>query len=265
MTREQRYKYEMFVRVRDYGTAHRDLFPESSTGGRTFAMVAAALARIDEYLKNHILARAEARRVKVATRAAVFNYMKTITLVARRATRHEPSASPFRMPQRRSLKVDVSTARGFIDAAAPRQAEFIRLGLPATFISDFRALVDTLQEAADTRLSSKTVRRHALAGLATALADAFDAVHELDVVVALATRNDPTRFAAWQSARRIEGQGAKRARTTKAVKNAASSVAAPAGVVDDATATEVAAPVAETPGAEAAAVPPLQQVFGRAS
>ncbi len=261
MTREQRYKYEMFVRVHDYGTAHQDLFPESSTGGRTFAMVAAALAKIDEHLKNHVLARAEARRVKVATRAAVFNYMKIVAHAARRATRNEPNDSPFRMPRRRTLKVELSTALAFIDEAEARQGEFVRLGLPTTFVSDFRALVDTLQKATNLRLSSKTVRRHAMAGLATALAEAFDAVRELDVVVALATRNDPTNYAAWQSARRIEGQGAKRGRTTTAVTNAAST-----------SAVETVAPVAEAPGtaaeasgADAAVVPPLQQVFGRAS
>ena len=70
MPKHQRFKYEMFVRVRDYGITHTELFPESSTGGQTFAKVTATVAAIDEHLKNRVLATAEARKVKAATRAA---------------------------------------------------------------------------------------------------------------------------------------------------------------------------------------------------
>ena len=59
------------------------------------------------------------------------------------------------------------------------------------------------------RLSSKTVRRKAMAGISTALAEGLDAARDLDLIVAIATRqSDPTTFAAWTTARRIEGQGA---------------------------------------------------------
>lgn len=207
MTRQQRFKYEMFVRVRDFGTAHTALFPEFSKGGQAFARVSAAVAEIDEHMKNHVLGRAEARRVKAATRGAVFGYLKTIAMAARRVTRPEPGVSPFRLPRRRSLSAELATARAFIEEAATRQAEFEQFGLPPTFISDLRAMVHELQQAADVRISSKTVRRRALAGIKTALAQGLDAARDLDVIVAIMTREDPTTFAAWTSARRIEGQG----------------------------------------------------------
>jgi hypothetical protein len=169
MTRGQRFKYEMFVRVRDYGTAHRELFPESSTGGQRFAQVTAAVAAIDDHLENRIVGRAEARRVKRTTRAAVFDYMKTLALAGRRVTRQESGPGLFRLPRRRSLKVDLSTAGVFIKEAEKRQEQFIQLGLPPTFLSDFQALVDGLQRAVDVRLSSKTVRGLAQAGIADTL------------------------------------------------------------------------------------------------
>ena len=37
MTRRQRFKYEMFVRVRDFGVARAALFPEASKSGQAFA------------------------------------------------------------------------------------------------------------------------------------------------------------------------------------------------------------------------------------
>jgi hypothetical protein len=171
------------------------------------ARVAAAVSEIDEHMKNHVLGRAEARRIKTATREAVFAFLKTIAQAARRVTQAEPGVSPFRMPRRRSLAAELATARAFIEEAAARQAEFERFGLPVTFITDFRTLVDELQQAADVRISSKTVRRKAVAGITTAVAQGLEAARDLDVFVSIATRQDPTTFAAWTSARRIEGLG----------------------------------------------------------
>ncbi len=209
MTKEQRFKYQMFVRVRDFGVAHAALFPESSKGGQAFARVSAAVAEIDEHMKDHVLGRAEARKVKAATRGAVFEYLKTIAKAARRVTLPEPGVSPFRLPKRRNLSAELATARAFIEEAASRQAEFEQFGLPPTFISDLRRWWNELQKAADVRISSKTVRRKAMAGIKTALAQGLESARDLDVIVAIATGQDPTTFAAWTSARRIEGLGAR--------------------------------------------------------
>jgi hypothetical protein len=205
----------MFVRVRDYGTAHSELFPESSTGGKTFGQVTAAVAAIDEHLKDRVVARADARKVKAATRAAVFNYMKTIALTARRVTRPESGTNPFRMPRQRSLKVELSTARAFIEEAAERQDRFVHFGLPPTFLSDFQSLVNDLQRAVDVRLSSKTTRGEAQAGIRSSLAEGLEAIRDLDAIVVIATRDDRVALAAWQAARRIEGQ---RSSSSSAVK-----------------------------------------------
>lgn len=68
-------------------------------------------------------------------------------------------------------------------------------------------MVDQLQQAADARLSSRTARRKAQAGITTALVNGLDAIRDLDVIVAIATRQQhPTTVAAWTAARRIEGQ-----------------------------------------------------------
>jgi hypothetical protein len=115
--------------------------------------------------------------------------------------------SPFRLPRHRSLSAELATARAFLEEAATRQQQFEQFGLPATFISDLRTMVNELQQAADVRISSKTVRRQALAGIKTALAEGLEAARDLDVIVPIAARLDPTTAAAWITARRIEGQG----------------------------------------------------------
>lgn len=207
MKKVERFRYEMFVRVRDFGAEHAALFPEGTIGAKALARVVSAAARFEDQLKDHVLGRGEARRVKAATRDAVYDHLKTIAAAARRFSRAESGVNPFVMPTRRSLPVVLSTARAFMQQAAARQAEFEQYGLPSTFIADFGALVDRLQQAADVRLNAKTARSKAQAGIAQALADGLDAVRDLDVVVAIATRRaDPVTYAAWVTARRVEGQ-----------------------------------------------------------
>jgi hypothetical protein len=242
MNREQRYKYEMFVRVRDFGIANREVFPEASVGGGMFGQVTAAVAEVDEHLERRILGRVEGRRIKPRTRAKVFDYMKAIAKAGQRVTREEDVVNPFRMPPRRTLKAVISTARVFIKEAAPRRDAFVRLGLPSTFISDFTALVDELQSAVDTRLSSKTARGEAQAGIAASLAKGLEVIRDLEVVVEMATRDDPALAAAWHTARHIEGQN-----TSSRVK-----APAPAVVTPVVTAGEAPQPAAAAAGAQEA-------------
>ena len=103
MTRLQRFKYEMFIRVRDFGVAHAALSPEATTGGQAFARVVAATATIEQLLKDHVVGKAETRRIKAATRGSVADYLKTIPAAARRVTRAESAVNPFVPPKRPSL------------------------------------------------------------------------------------------------------------------------------------------------------------------
>jgi hypothetical protein len=208
MTKGQRYKHEMLVRVSDFGVAHRELFPESTPGGRKFAQVTAAVAAIEEHMKNRVLGHASTRGVNATTRAAVFDYMRTLAHAARRMARKRRNQAPFFLPPRRRLKVEVTTARAFLQEAEKRQAQFIAMGLPETFLSDFRTLVDELDEAVNGRLNGKTMRGQARAGIAGALRQGLDLVRDLDLVVAIVAGEDEVVATTWRVARRIEGQSA---------------------------------------------------------
>jgi hypothetical protein len=192
----------MFLRVREFGKMHEDRFPPLSTGGRAFARVAEAMATIDRHQKAHIIATA-AKRIKKTTRASVFRDMKMIALAARRLTPQDARGNPFQLPRPRSLARELAAARAFLDEVAKRPDDFAAIGLPPTFIRAFTRRVDDLQAAVDARHDSRTARRQALAGIATAFADGFDAACELDVVVTVTTRDDPVTFAGWRACRHV--------------------------------------------------------------
>lgn len=233
MNKSQRYRYEMFGRVSGFGADHQDLFPEPSTAREWFKQVAAAVAAIDGYLKQRVLARTEARRVKAATRVAVYEYMKTIAHVARRIVRGESGENPFAMPGRRTIQAVLSTARAFVDEATKRQEQFVRYGLPPAAIGEFQALVDTLQRAAMTKQTSRTSRDEVQAAIQSTLEHGLEVIRDLDAAVAVATREDPVRLAAWRTARRIEGQGVPASRLAKGTSVPPPASTEPATVVVD--------------------------------
>lgn len=204
MTRDQRFRYEMLVRARDFGKEHQPLFPEASMGGRLFAAVATAVQTIQQYLVNRVVATGEARKLKTTTRAAVYEYMKAIVATARRATVNETGSNPFQLPRRKAVSAIISSARAFIAEAKPREAEFVMRGLPATFLADFGTLVDELDKAATAQLNSRTERRLASAGIEETLEQGLETIRELDVFVPNTLRLDPVRREAWRAARRIE-------------------------------------------------------------
>jgi len=47
MTRKDRVRYEMLLRIRDFGKAHHELFPESKSGHQAFGIVARAIEQVD--------------------------------------------------------------------------------------------------------------------------------------------------------------------------------------------------------------------------
>ncbi len=216
MTKGQRYRYEMIVRVRDFGAANADRFPSSSTASLKFAEVTAAVAALEDHLTRRELARVEARRVKATTRAAVAISMKTLARTARRLTLSEPGMNPFRMPSSRTVSALLTTARVFIDEARRREARFVEFGLAPTFVSHFTGLVTQLDEAVTVRNNGRAWRRRAQSGIEDALRTAADAVRDLDVMVPNRLDGDPVRLGHWRGARRIEGMGSSSSTAARA-------------------------------------------------
>jgi hypothetical protein len=193
----------MFVRVRDFGAANQTLFPESSTAGKALAQVAASAAEVEQYLMERTLARTEARRVKTDTRRAVTSSMKVIATTGKRVAATETTRHPFLMPRRRSATVVLATARHFITEAERRAASFVELGMPPTFVEDFRKKVDALEGAIAVKQNSRGLRQRADKGIEAALDRGFDNIETLDVAVANILREDPVRYAHWEGARHV--------------------------------------------------------------
>ena len=177
MTRKERVRYEMLLRVQEFGAAHRELFPESSTGGKTFAKVAEATAQIiDAHMMTKALGAQEGRQAKTAARAAVRQAMRAIVRTARDIARTAPLEDHrFQMPTRQSDVALLAAARRFLNEVQAVQDRFVTLGLPSSFVSDLAQQVHAFEAAMRGRLAGRSRVASAQAGIRAALAWSIEA------------------------------------------------------------------------------------------
>ncbi len=217
MTRDQRYRYEMFVRVRDFGNSYPALFPAATRGGQTFAAMTAAVAAFDECLQRRVIVRVEAGRVKRATCTEVIDYMKALCRTSRQVTRGEAVRNPFVMPVKRSMSALLAAARTFVDEARMRERAFIDFGMPPAFVGEFTRLVERLEMAAAIQNNGRSSRARVQTAIETAICDGMEAARALDVIATNVLRHDPATLAQWRRARRIDGVRSTRVRRTPTV------------------------------------------------
>jgi hypothetical protein len=244
MTREQRLRYEMLLRVRDFGSAHRARFPESSTAGKGFAAVAGAVAAIEGHAMDGLVTAEEGRKARDAAREVLVERLTAIARTARVIARDLPGADDvFKVPEQRSDTALLTTARAFIREGEAVKARFVPLGMSDRFLTDLQAVVETFEEAIHGRRAGRSGLAVARAGLKTALAQGLDAVRTLDVVVANTLQDDLAVLTAWKRGRRMtsKAKGAPGVKTTPESPTPPPSVA-PAPVEAATTPTTAAPP-----------------------
>ncbi len=203
MTRTEQVRYEMLLRVRDFGANHQDRFPESSPGAQAFATVAGLAAEIERHATDKLVTVREARRLKADRRKAMLERMQTITRTSRGIRTESGARLQLRMPDRTSDVAMVRGARALLQEAGPYQDQMVRLGLPATWFAELRDAADAFDAAMTERRTGRSGVAGAQAGIRDALARGADTARTLDIIVANTLGADPVVMAAWARDRRL--------------------------------------------------------------
>lgn len=208
MTKRQTRKYEMLVRVRSFGVAHRERFSEGSEGSKAFAAIADDVAQIDAFSMAKLTARREGKKTKLAAKLALAARIGAIARSARVMAKSIPGADAmFPLPTRQSDVAVLTSGRLFLQEVAAVKDTFVRCGLPETFVEELQQAIAVFEQAIAGRNAGKTGAVVSQKGIRSALKHGVDTVLSLDVLVRNVLGGDANTMAAWKRDRHVEFGG----------------------------------------------------------
>lgn len=212
MNVKQTRKYEMLLRVRDFGTAHQQAFSESTVAQRAFAAVTAA---VDELKMLNVVKRSasisqRARRTRSA-RTGLRELLGQVSCLARVLRAAGLETSPFELPKSRSDHALRMAGHQFAHNAKTLAAEFTVYGLAPSRIDEAIATFETAIRDRGTSRGKHIVASRQIHEL---LAKACFEVRRLDVIIANLPGADPVIQKVWTEARRIEDRRRHRTAAT---------------------------------------------------
>jgi hypothetical protein len=208
MTDSEIRRLEMFLRVRSFGTNHASAFPANSRGVEVLAILNTAITEIEGHAAAHESGKRASREgttLKAVALDALREEMEAINRTARAMAITMPGLDDkFRLPLNQGTQAWIASARAFAQDVVPFKAEFIRRGLPSSFVEDLNANIAAFEDALNHRAQKAGERVAARAALDEAIERGLNAVRELDAIVKNIFRDDPATLAAWTSASHTE-------------------------------------------------------------
>jgi hypothetical protein len=197
-------QYRMLARVRDFGNTHRDLFPESSPGGRQFGVVADAVKQLSAQAMANTAAAGERASTKARGQRALIDRLEAISRTARVIADGTPGLDDkFHLPDPQTDEALLTAGRVFARDAAGFRSQFVGHGMPETFLADLDDLVATFEKATRYRTAGRNDQTAASASIEAALESGMEAVRKLDVIVTNRLHDDPVTMAVWERERRV--------------------------------------------------------------
>jgi hypothetical protein len=225
------WKQQMFIRVRDFGTARREMFPAASSAGKLFAAAGAAADVLEQQLSSDPRGPGvprEGTTPKVMARQALRRRLATIATLARALALDTPGiADKFNLPLNCGDARLLVVARSFVTNSRPLAKLFIAHDMPSHFLTALTEEIGGLAKAMlQDRVSLEKAR--ALRGEIEATIDTGQrAVAKLNAIVRSRLQDDRWALASWDEARRIERSA--RTRNGESATPAPSAPAVPSG------------------------------------
>lgn len=205
MTNEQSVRFEMLVRVREFGEEYKHLFQEGTEGREALAVVTATVAALEAQAKSKVTVVREGVDAKASSRQALVEHLESIARTARVIARDAPGFdAPFLLPKSRTDHNLLTSGRAFADAAGAETDRFVRLGMPPDFVTALVAAVTTLEQATRKLQAGRNGTAAARTAIASTLATGFAAAQKLEVFVANAAKHDPSILAVWERSRKVD-------------------------------------------------------------
>jgi len=242
-------RYEMLVRVLNFGQTYAHLFPQSSLATQAFGIVAEAVKQLEAHRVAKMSTAPAAKNTMAMAREALRSRLVAIARTAREIAESTPGLEDkFKVPEGATDQELLTAGRLFVRDAEPFVPQFVAHALPQTFVTDLTHIVDNFEQAVRERDAGKSENTAAKASIESALASGLAAVRKLDVIVSNTLQDDAVTMAVWERERRVRYRNRVKAAVTP--PSPAPETPAPAAAPVEAP----AAPHAEAPAPETLAV-----------
>lgn len=201
MTAKEQRQYEMLLRVQEFGTIHRSLFPESTDAHDVFAEVDGIIDELSAASTRKKAAgtikRGDRNR---AARRALTDLLVKYNLLGKVLSARGGGAPVFELPASRSDQSLLTTAREFALAAGPLEADVTAHGIPLRALPDAIAAFEAaLRDRSNGRADYRAERTR----IQELLARVVTPLQRLDLIVGSACAGDPVLEDRWHQARQV--------------------------------------------------------------
>lgn len=199
-------RYEMLVRLNEFGATHEERFPGTTGAGRLFAQLGATVAD----LQSHIVEQAagiSARRATAAAKNAARDRLRTTMMRLTRAVRIVAAAASgidaaTRLPKSRCDQRLIVAARALTQNDMLRH-HLAANNLPTALADDVTPAIDAFDAAAVSYTRATASCAAARVSISTTMAKALVIAEKLDLVIDRQCESDAVLLAEWKSARHI--------------------------------------------------------------
>jgi hypothetical protein len=207
MNDRERRVYEMVLRVLAFLLANAADFAQIPVVGETVTLLQAEKATLGELGVEKVSKTVDAKDKTIFrgdARDALRDAMEFIAAMWRpMAKNHGGAINRFQINYG-SDQLLIDDAGSFIAEAEPLKAAFIGRGMPENFIIDLTAKRNAFIDSIEQSQTAKGARIGTNAGFAEPLRRCREAVEEVDPIVKVVYRDNPSKLAEWLAASRIE-------------------------------------------------------------
>lgn len=208
MNARDRARYDMFIRVDEFGNTNRADFPIESIGGAQFSKIADVISKLQTLIGDRETSRDDARfsyNAKATMRENLREEMSDINETARSmAYQIEGIELKFRMP-RAGGDVDLlAAARAFYNNSEEYNTQMTEYGLPAAFRAELNQAIADFETSLNPPGAAMDSQVEATNNIGEQIRRGMKAVKTLEAIVKNKYRNNTGKLAVWLSASHIE-------------------------------------------------------------
>ena len=208
MTDAERRRKEGLQKTVTYATENGADFRAGSIQATQIAVIAAELALMAGFTVDQAVGAGgagSAFETKDTARETLREEMAPIPPTARAMERtFDGITERFKMPRNRTDQDTLATARAWVIASVPFEADFIAYGLPADFRKNLTDAADAFENSIPATTSAVDARVAATAQIGESIRRAMIALRILDPVMKNIYAGNIGKLAAWLSASHIE-------------------------------------------------------------